>query len=186
VQRPGRHHDQRPVVHFGQWPQQQRVEPARGVGEQRGGRGERRGPGGAAGIPARLGAAGLEGDREPQLDQVGAVRGGMQSACWPAAVEPVVAVAAADPDGKVPPWSAALPWVRCKAPGVDVIGDYFTGPVLLGNGLGHFEGRAMWSGTSFAAAIASGAVAARTVPGSTGPRDALEALLKDGTLVREL
>jgi membrane-anchored mycosin MYCP len=108
-----------------------------------------------------------------------------QSACWPAAVEPVVAVAAADPDGNVPPWSAALPWVRCKAPGVDVIGDYFTGPVLLGSGLGHFEGRAMWSGTSFAAAIVSGAVAARTVPGSTGPRAALETLLKDGTLVRE-
>jgi hypothetical protein len=107
-----------------------------------------------------------------------------RSACWPAAVPPTVAVGSVDGDGNTPPWSPALPWVTCLAPGVDVVGSYLTGAVELSGGIKHFDGHARWSGTSFSAATVTGAVAARTVPGSVSPRQALAGLLAKGTLVR--
>jgi hypothetical protein len=42
-----------------------------------------------------------------------------------------------------------------------------------------FTGYAAWSGTSFAAATVSGAIAARTVPGRVTAREALDQLLRD-------
>ncbi|MEV6008657.1 S8/S53 family peptidase [Streptomyces sp. NPDC051976] len=108
-----------------------------------------------------------------------------RSACWPAAMPPVIAVGSVDEAGAVPPWSPGLPWVHCLAPGVDVVGSYLTGEVELSDG-GHvlFDGYARWSGTSFSAATVSGAVAARTVPGTVTPQQALRALIEEGTLVR--
>ncbi|MGN9812832.1 S8 family peptidase [Micromonospora sp. BQ11] len=107
------------------------------------------------------------------------------SACWPAAVAPTVAVGAVDQDGSVPEWSPILPWVTCSAPGVGVAGEYLTGMVRLGDGgVQRFTGQAQWSGTSFAAATVTGAIAARTVPGSATPRQALDDLLTEGTLIR--
>jgi len=106
------------------------------------------------------------------------------SGCWPAAIEPVKAVGSTDKNGDVAPWSPALPWVTCLAPGDDVVGSYLTGAVRLVDGVKQFDGHARWSGTSFSAATVTGLVAARTVPGSVSARQAFDALLDDGTLKR--
>jgi hypothetical protein len=109
------------------------------------------------------------------------------SACWPAAVPPTVAVGAVDRDGKAPDWSPNhLSWVTCSAPGVDVVGEYLTGVVRLADGdrVERFTGHARWSGTSFAAATVTGAIAARTVPGAVTARQALAELLTEGALIR--
>ncbi|GAA4246900.1 S8 family peptidase [Dactylosporangium darangshiense] len=99
------------------------------------------------------------------------------SACWPAAIPPVVAVGADDSHGVKAPWSPARPWVTCQAPGVDLIGDYLQGDVQVDTDLVPFTGHARWSGTSFAAAVVSGMVAAATVPGEHTAADALKDLL---------
>jgi membrane-anchored mycosin MYCP len=105
------------------------------------------------------------------------------SACWPAAIPPVVAVGAADAGGKKSIFSPARPWVHCLAEGEEVIGDYFNGPVLVAGNVVTFTGRARWSGTSFAAAIVSGAVAAATVPGKVTAAEALQTLLSKSDVV---
>ncbi|WP_169953278.1 S8/S53 family peptidase [Microbispora sp. H11081] len=110
-----------------------------------------------------------------------------RSACWPAAVPPVVAVGAygmVDGRPAMPIWSPDLPWVACLAPGEGVVGSYLTGEVDIDGMLQTFDGHARWSGTSFSAALVSGAVAARTVPGSVTPRQALDKLLAEAADVR--
>ncbi|HEY1574788.1 MAG TPA: S8 family serine peptidase [Pseudonocardiaceae bacterium] len=99
---------------------------------------------------------------------------------WPAALPDVVAVGALDPNGKPSDFSPRLPWVTCSAPGREVIGAYAEGKVtMLDNTTDVFSGYASWSGTSFAAATVSGAIAARTVPGKVSAREALRALLAE-------
>ncbi|MEU6408363.1 S8/S53 family peptidase [Microbispora sp. NPDC046933] len=110
-----------------------------------------------------------------------------RSACWPAAVPPVVAVGAYGTGDGFPvmsEWSPDLPWVACLAPGEGVVGSYLTGEVDVDGGPQTFQGHARWSGTSFSAALVSGAVAARTVPGSVTPRQALDMLLAEAAEVR--
>ncbi|WP_236790945.1 S8/S53 family peptidase [Amycolatopsis sp. GM8] len=107
-----------------------------------------------------------------------------RSGSWPAAIPPVIAIGAAEDDGTTASFSPKLSWVSCTAPGVGVVGSYLTGEVRTSTGDVRFDGLARWSGTSFAAATVSGAVAARTVPGSVTPRQALAGLLAEGTLVR--
>lgn len=95
---------------------------------------------------------------------------------WPAAFAEVIAVGATDAD-----FSPKAPWVDVTAPGVDVESTYLDGEVRLVDppkGTKAFDGYARWKGTSFAAATVSGAVAAKTGPGSTA-RQALEAVLAD-------
>jgi membrane-anchored mycosin MYCP len=101
-------------------------------------------------------------------------------ALWPAALPRVVAVGATDSGGKQPDWSAQAPWVDVLATGVDVLSTYITGPVEVEDGPQEFpDGLATWSGTSFAAAKVSGAVAARTEPGGKGAAAALRELLAE-------
>ena len=106
---------------------------------------------------------------------------------WPAALPDVVAVGATDAD-----FSPDLPWVTCTAPGTDVVGAYLTETVTLAAASGtgparqrRFDGYAAWKGTSFAAATASGAIAAAMAPGMSA-QEALLALLArpDGVLRR--
>jgi membrane-anchored mycosin MYCP len=102
---------------------------------------------------------------------------------WPAAFESVVAVGAVDGNGETAPFSPQVPWVDLLAPGVKVSSDFLEGDVrvvLTDEETGEqrdevrpFTGTAVWSGTSFAAATVSGAVAAQTV---RGRRTAYEAL----------
>jgi hypothetical protein len=108
---------------------------------------------------------------------------------WPAALPGVVAVGAArDSDlsdagePTLAEFSPRLPWVTCVAPGVDVVSTYLFADVAV-----HpedpdkppttFDGFARWSGTSFAAASVSGAVAKGTVPGLIDARGSLVQLL---------
>jgi subtilisin family serine protease len=96
----------------------------------------------------------------------------------------VVAVGAVDAEGKRPPWSPNLDWIDCTALGVDVVADYLDGEVQLTKTEAPFAGFAVWSGTSFAAATVSGAIAARMGSQRVGARQAYEDLLRDSEVVR--
>src|SRR5262249_53884426 len=89
---------------------------------------------------------------------------------WPAALPGVLAVGAAedrylDPDRVPVPtfFTPRLPWVDCMAPGLALVSTYLKGSVK--GYKEEFEGYASWSGTSFAAAMVSGAIAKRMMPG---------------------
>ncbi len=99
---------------------------------------------------------------------------------WPAALPDVVAVGARAGDD-LADFSPRLPWITCTAPGSAVLGEYLDAHdvVLLDGTKAPFEGYATWSGTSFATAIASGAIAARTVRGRVTPREALAQMLAE-------
>ena len=70
------------------------------------------------------------------------------------------------------PFSPKAPWVDCEARGFEFAAAY-----------PNDTGWATWSGTSFAAAVVTGAVAARTVPAVVSAREVLEQLLADGSSV---
>lgn len=85
---------------------------------------------------------------------------------WPAALDDVVAVGAATASGAgSAAFSPAQPWVDVLAPGVDLVSTYLDGPVRAGRRSVHFDGFARWSGTSFAAALVTGVIAAGIEPG---------------------
>jgi len=94
---------------------------------------------------------------------------------WPAAFDEVIAVGATDGDMPAA-FSPQTPWVDVTAPGVNVESTYLTGEVKLGEEPRDEKlsnGFACWDGTSFAAAIVSGAVAAAIQPGRCDARQAL-------------
>ncbi len=90
---------------------------------------------------------------------------------WPAALDDVIAVGAAHPGGEAAVFTPAdAAWIDVLAPGVEVVSTYLTGRVDLRHEVAtptfeQFDGFAVWSGTSFASALVSGAIAARTRPG---------------------
>lgn len=109
---------------------------------------------------------------------------------WPAALDDVVAVGATDSGGGAVGWSQPpdeAPWIDVLARGVDVVSTYLPGSLRVpadtrfdraGGTVGPFDsGWASWSGTSFAAARFSGALA-RLVSAGLEPREALAALLE--------
>jgi membrane-anchored mycosin MYCP len=83
---------------------------------------------------------------------------------WPAALDDVIAVGAADDDGQIADFTPNAPWVDVLAKGVAVRSTYLEG-FHSPHGDSEFEGWATWNGTSFAAALVSGAIAAGTTPG---------------------
>ncbi len=85
---------------------------------------------------------------------------------WPAALDGVIAVAAADADHRRAPYSQKGPWLDVLAPGNPV------SIVVGGIGTNQSDGYASWAGTSFAAAQVTGAIAALTVPGRLSARQA--------------
>jgi hypothetical protein len=101
---------------------------------------------------------------------------------WPAALDRVVAVGSADDLGRVSPFSPPdVQWIDVLAPGERVLSTFLSGRVS-----GHsapFRGYARWSGTSFAAASVSGAIAAGTEPGVTSPQQAWARLQEDARRV---
>lgn len=117
-------------------------------------------------------AAGNHGDLEREETP-----GDRRKPAWPAALDHVVATGAADGEGRAAAFTPAdVPWVDVLAPGVDVVSTFLHGPVRLGAAGGSdpadFGGWATWSGTSFAAGLLSGAIAAGTVPGRVPARQA--------------
>jgi membrane-anchored mycosin MYCP len=108
---------------------------------------------------------------------------------WPAALDDVIAVGASDGNGKPASFSPDQPWLDFRAPGVHVVSTYLTGEIAVESagaqgrnaadgGNVQFEGWACWSGTSFAAAAVTGAIAARIEPGHRNAREALDMLRK--------
>lgn len=94
---------------------------------------------------------------------------------WPAALPGVVAVGALDGDGRAA-FSAYGPWVDVWAQGVGLTSSFLD--------YGDFHGYATWSGTSFAAAVVTGALArlCRQVP----PAEAVRRLLDGGRRIADL
>ncbi|HEX8511213.1 MAG TPA: S8/S53 family peptidase, partial [Propionibacteriaceae bacterium] len=103
-----------------------------------------------------------------------------RQAGWPAALDDVVAVGAVDKSGTPAPFTPDAPWVDMVALGVDVPSTYLPNAHEPGaaNGDTFKDAYAAWSGTSFAAALVSGALAAETVPGHVPARTALQRLTK--------
>jgi subtilisin family serine protease len=116
---------------------------------------------------------------------------------FPAAIDGVVGVGAYDSGARagrgdrpivLAPFSPAVPWVDLLAPGVDVRSTFLPGTVrrmrwdddgqLVEHDTELFPapGYASWSGTSFAAAGVSGAIAALVVPGHVSAYEALDQL----------
>jgi hypothetical protein len=113
---------------------------------------------------------------------------------WPAALDDVLAVGASKRDRELEParYTPPGPWVDALAPGDEVQSTYLDGDVqvwherTVGNGsaggtryVERFGGFAEWSGTSFAAAVVSGAIARRTVPGKVSAPEARDELLRE-------
>ena len=103
---------------------------------------------------------------------------------WPAALDAVVAVGAATSAGGPAPFTPPdVEWIDVLAPGVGVVSTYVTAAVNVADDedkpaeVTDFKGWASWSGTSFAAALVSGTIAARTVPGQVSARRAWEEIL---------
>ncbi|SNS67140.1 Subtilase family protein [Asanoa hainanensis] len=98
---------------------------------------------------------------------------------WPAAFPGVIAVGATNLAGDLAQITPELPWVDCVAHGSGVTSTYLTDVTLtIDDKVLDFTGYATWSGTSFAAANVSGAVAAALRPGER-PADTLARLLGD-------
>jgi len=105
---------------------------------------------------------------------------------WPAALDGVVAVGAATTDGLPADFTPPnVHWIDAMAPGVKVVSTFVTASVNVADDddeppvIEPFHGWASWSGTSFAAALASGVIAAKTVPGQVSARQAWNMILDD-------
>jgi membrane-anchored mycosin MYCP len=117
-------------------------------------------------------AAGNHGGRDD-----GAVR-----PAYPGAMDRVVAVGAVDADGSVAAYTPRdAEWIDVLARGTDVPSTYLSGPVCQGTEQREFAGWASWTGTSFAAALVSGAIAALTRPGHVSAPEAYQ-LLRSATV----
>jgi hypothetical protein len=108
---------------------------------------------------------------------------------YPALLPDVVSVAALDHDGDAAPFTNYGPWVRACALGADVVSAFFDGfdgaePPVDGVDPDHFEGWAMWSGTSFAAPRVVAALA-REVAGGRTPQEAVDHLIDADGLERK-
>lgn len=87
---------------------------------------------------------------------------GIDRIAYPAGFEGVVAVGALGPDGPAA-FSNHGEWVTASAPGVDVTSTFFADDFAAEHKFNHdpdhYHGRAVWSGTSFAAPVVAGAIA---------------------------
>ncbi|MFI0350579.1 S8 family peptidase [Actinomadura sp. 9N407] len=95
---------------------------------------------------------------------------------WPAALKPVISVAALDGRGDRAWFSNYGWWVDACAPGVGITSSYvrFDGPRPEGD---RFEGYATWSGTSFATPAVAGRVAGLAAAEGIGAVEAADGLL---------
>lgn len=114
---------------------------------------------------------------------------------WPAALDDVVSVGAADDSGIIADFTPRdVPWMDVLANGVRVSSTFLDGPVDVNVNtdvdtdvaapqraldIQPFPGFATWSGSSFSAALVSGEIAARTKPKSKSARDACQELLEE-------
>ena len=127
-------------------------------------------------------AAGNHGTVGPKPAGYGGPWPRQNSALWPAAFSDVIAVGAADIKGRIAEFSPPVPWIDVYTRGVDLESTFLKARVRRpqNRGTEEFNGFARWSGTSFAAAVVSGAIAARIRPGSRSAKEAASDLLASG------
>jgi len=125
-------------------------------------------------------AAGNHGALDPEPTV-----GDRRKPAWPAALDDVIAVGAADSAGKLSKHTPKdVPWIDVVSNGVDVASTFLEGEVDVADTPGRsdvqrFRGYAEWTGSSFAAALVSGAIAARTKPGRRSARRAWHKLVEE-------
>jgi membrane-anchored mycosin MYCP len=102
---------------------------------------------------------------------------------WPAALDDVIAVGSLDEKGQIAGFSPERPWIDVAARGTDLRSTFLdqVKPSAYVQDFG--QGWAEWSGTSFSAALVSGAIAAGVDPGRVSGRQAAADLLS--TVARE-
>ena len=106
---------------------------------------------------------------------------------WPAALPRVLAVGAADREGVVAAFTPPnVPWIDVFTEGVGLDSTFLKGQLQGGGehaiaGGDRFDGFARWSGTSFAAGVFTGAIAAGVRPGRVTAKEALKSLLATGS-----
>jgi subtilisin family serine protease len=100
---------------------------------------------------------------------------------YPAALPWVVGVGATNADGtERAAFSNFGPWVDCCARGEDIVNAYGTGRYRTEFGeVREFDGLAVWSGTSFAAPLVAGAIAARMDGGRLSAAEARDRVLAE-------
>jgi subtilisin family serine protease len=105
---------------------------------------------------------------------------------WPAALPGVVSVGGLGPNGPAP-FTNYGSWVRCCAPGVDVVSRFFTNTDIRNDNdpnTADFHGWASWSGTSFSAPIVAAAIVQHmSLHGGTSS-EAVARLIDDPRLFR--
>jgi Subtilase family len=109
------------------------------------------------------------------------------SVYYPAGCYDVIAVGALNQDQRVADFTPKLaPYISLMAPGVGVTVAYLNGKVVIQHGEVErdedFYGWAKVNGTSYAAAIVTGEIAKRTIPGQVTAREALDQLLGSGDI----
>jgi hypothetical protein len=122
-------------------------------------------------------AAGNHGDLHDRRVSATVDPSQLSKPTYPAALDGVVAVGAASTEGAPASFTPRNKyWIDLLAPGVDVQSTYLKAKVILDDVHKRpedFDGLASWSGSSFAAALVSGAIAAGTQPGRVSARRAL-------------
>lgn len=127
-------------------------------------------------------AAGNHGDLHRRPDGPRRYPAGHENLpAYPAALDDVVAVGAADRHGRPMSFTpAGKCWIDLLVFGDDLLSTYLSGPVAPRGGRQRkFSSWARWSGSSFAAALLSGAVAAGTEPGRVSARQSLDEIRRN-------
>jgi membrane-anchored mycosin MYCP len=96
---------------------------------------------------------------------------------WPAALDDVLGVGALDRDGRPADFSPDRPWVDVAARGVDLRSTYLPQAGSSAYPMRYGAGWAEWSGTSFSAALVSGAIASGIDEGRVSGPEVVEDLL---------
>jgi hypothetical protein len=106
---------------------------------------------------------------------------------YPAALPGVVSVGAIGPDGPAE-FTNYGPWVRCCAPGVDVVSTFFTfdgaEPPGPGGDPDAFSGWACWSGTSFSTPAVIGALIREQLLSQCTPQQSVQRIIDAPGLLR--
>ena len=100
---------------------------------------------------------------------------------WPAALDDVLAVGALDRDGRPADFSPDRPWVDVAARGVDLRSTYLRRVGSSAYPMRYGAGWAEWSGTSFSAALVSGAIASGIDAGRVSGPEVVEDLLSNAS-----